>query len=772
MRVKCIILCVVLSLQYHLISTSDSCQKKSTCSECISDPNICVWCAYNDFNVTTRCMPLGSVNDSWCPAESLQNPQNEKELELEAEDFSSVAEHVIQIKPQRYKLTLRQGMPKSFNFSFQGAKDYPVDLYVLLDASKTMEGIKDMTARKAENIYKAIKNLTNNVHLGFGTFIDKKMLPFMSNKEDGLTYSFRHSLKLVDDFKQFKDKVSKSECGLSNDIPEGGFDALAQVLVCKDIIGWRNESRKIVVFITDGPYHAAGDGKLAGLFQPYDGQCYTENNTYTKELEMDYPSVGMINKLASERDAIVIFLVEFAEKDHYHGLKRAISGSQVVHFYKSKTLVNDDALVSILKHTYEDISKKIKLVPKVREGSKKHLQISFDPDCTTDYNNNPGCDAVIGKEQHIVGTVQYNAKESATVDIVVEGIGEKLRLEINTIQTCDCERKPEINSKYCYGDKRVCGECRCSENRYGDKCSCVKSSEKSGNSDNTTCIAVDGSLCSGNGPCVCGTCQCKKGYTGKFCECNVNSCPRSLDKPDDVCGGHGECDCGICKCKDGWDGEACDCPKRTMDCIEDKSGEVCNGRGKCECGKCKCDNFAEWDARNKQTDKCVIEHCDDCKDRQCVKLMECAKCRRNGQDDCPCDDRITVEVVEFLTEEHRNESLWDMCSNVNVELGCQASFVYRYNDTNYSVDVVVAKDKNCAPTYYIFGGIFLITLLLVGAGTLIAWKLLTDARDRLEYLRFMQHNKPDESVNTNPLYEKPTTTFHNPGFRKKSVDIR
>lgn len=180
-----------------------------------------------------------------------------------------------------------------------------------------------------------------------------------------LTYSFRHHLKLVDDFGQFKKELSEAPSGASRDPQEGGLDALAQVLVCKDIIGWRNESRKIVVFLTDGPYHAAGDGKSAGLFEPYDGQCYTENGTYTKELEMDYPSVGMISKLAAERDIIVIFLVDQLYKTTYDNLKRSVSGSQFATFSRDKTskLTNDDMIVKLLKRIYE-----------VSETPLQHLQ--------------------------------------------------------------------------------------------------------------------------------------------------------------------------------------------------------------------------------------------------------------------------------------------------------------------------------------------------------------------------------------------------------------
>lgn len=46
------------------------------------------------------------------------------------------------------------------------------------------------------------------------------------------------------------------------DSPEGGFDALMQVMVC-DEIGWRENARKIIIFSTDAKFHYAGDGKVS-----------------------------------------------------------------------------------------------------------------------------------------------------------------------------------------------------------------------------------------------------------------------------------------------------------------------------------------------------------------------------------------------------------------------------------------------------------------------------------------------------------------------------
>lgn len=46
------------------------------------------------------------------------------------------------------------------------------------------------------------------------------------------------------------------------DAPEGGFDAIMQAVVCKDEIGWRDQSRRLLVFSTDAGFHYAGDGKV------------------------------------------------------------------------------------------------------------------------------------------------------------------------------------------------------------------------------------------------------------------------------------------------------------------------------------------------------------------------------------------------------------------------------------------------------------------------------------------------------------------------------
>lgn len=48
------------------------------------------------------------------------------------------------------------------------------------------------------------------------------------------------------------------------DGPEGGLDAMMQVIVCTKEIGWRPKARHLIVFSTDAVFHVAGDGKVRG----------------------------------------------------------------------------------------------------------------------------------------------------------------------------------------------------------------------------------------------------------------------------------------------------------------------------------------------------------------------------------------------------------------------------------------------------------------------------------------------------------------------------
>ena len=54
-----------------------------------------------------------------------------------------------------------------------------------------------------------------------------------------------------------QDIVLKAELANNVDRPESTLDALMQAIVCKARLGWRPDSRKIVVIATDQGFHSA-----------------------------------------------------------------------------------------------------------------------------------------------------------------------------------------------------------------------------------------------------------------------------------------------------------------------------------------------------------------------------------------------------------------------------------------------------------------------------------------------------------------------------------
>lgn len=80
---------------------------------------------------------------------------------------------------------------------------------------------------------------------GFGSFVDKTVLPFVNTHPEKLKnpcpnkekecqppFAFRHVLSLTDNSNQFQTEVGKQLISGNLDAPEGGLDAMMQVAAC------------------------------------------------------------------------------------------------------------------------------------------------------------------------------------------------------------------------------------------------------------------------------------------------------------------------------------------------------------------------------------------------------------------------------------------------------------------------------------------------------------------------------------------------------------
>jgi protocadherin alpha len=90
----------------------------------------------------------------------------------------------IQLKPQRIHLRIRPNLPYTVNVQFKQILDYPVDLYYLMDLSKSMEDDKAKLTELGNQLAINMRKITSNFKLGFGSFVDKVVMPYVSTVPD------------------------------------------------------------------------------------------------------------------------------------------------------------------------------------------------------------------------------------------------------------------------------------------------------------------------------------------------------------------------------------------------------------------------------------------------------------------------------------------------------------------------------------------------------------------------------------------------------------
>lgn len=83
---------------------------------------------------------------------------------------------------EREKNTLFIGEEQHVILKYSQAKNYPMDLYYLMDLSASMEPYRDRLSKLGLQLAAAMQKLTSNFRLGFGSFIDKVVLPMTSTE--------------------------------------------------------------------------------------------------------------------------------------------------------------------------------------------------------------------------------------------------------------------------------------------------------------------------------------------------------------------------------------------------------------------------------------------------------------------------------------------------------------------------------------------------------------------------------------------------------------
>ncbi|XP_032548685.1 integrin beta-2 [Chiroxiphia lanceolata] len=742
--------------------------KAGTCRDCIRSGPGCAWCKKLNFTKagepdSIRCDTIEQLEQRGCPRSEIEFPVN---------DIKTAQDHPlsndVQLTPQEVRLKLRIGQPAVFEAKFRRAMGYPIDLYYLMDLSYSMLDDLQKVKKLGGELLRALESTTPSRRIGFGSFVDKTVLPFVNTHPEKLQnpcpnkdkqcqppFAFKHILSLTDNAKQFENEVGKQFISGNLDAPEGGLDAMMQAAVCGDLIGWRNVTR-LLVYATDDGFHFAGDGKLAGILTPNDGQCHLEDNMYKRSNEFDYPSVGQLVQKLAENNIQPIFAVTSRMVDVYKKLSEMIPKSAVGE-------LNEDSsnIIELIQVAYNNLSSLIILehstLPDV-------LDVKYDSKCSNNQDTMDGargqCDNVKINDE-VIFKVKVTAKEciqSQSFTIRPLGFTDTLTVHVDSNCDCHCDEQPDLAA--CSGQGSiVCGICSCNPGYTGKNCECdtkgktSKELEVSCRKDNSSLI------CSGLGDCVCGQCVCHtsdvpgREIYGTYCECDSTNCEFHNGFP---CGGpeRGKCYCGQCICEPGYQGSACQCRQSTEDCLN-ANKNVCSLRGTCLCNRCQCRG-------GYQPPFC--QECPGCTS-PCGRYISCVECKafgsgpfeKNCSQACP-----NIRKSEKLIEGSRK------CREKDSQ-NCWMSFHMFQEDGDDIYTVYIEPEKECPepPNIALIVGGTIAGVVLIGLVVLLIWRCLTELFDRREYRRFeKEKSKAKWNDADNPLFKSATTTVVNPRFNE------
>uniref|UniRef100_A0A8C7T213 Integrin beta n=1 Tax=Oncorhynchus mykiss TaxID=8022 RepID=A0A8C7T213_ONCMY len=786
----CLWLNLLFSLSHTVfqITQWNECIKANakSCGECIQVGAKCGWCMDPGFlkqgeATSTRCDELESLRKRGCSSTKVENPQgsqralknkavtnrNKGEGKLRPED-------ITQVQPQKLTLSLRSGEPQSFNLKFKRAEDYPIDLYYLMDLSYSMKDDLENVKNLGTHLMLEMSKITTDFKIGFGSFVEKTVMPYISTTPSKLLnpctgdqnctspFSYKNVLKLTSNGQEFNTLVGQQQISGNLDSPEGGFDAIMQVAVCGEHIGWRNVTR-LLVFSTDAGFHFAGDGKLGGIVLPNDGKCHLENNMYTVSHYYDYPSIAHLVQKLSDNNIQTIFAVT-----------EELTGFQLTYMMGILS-ANSSNVINLIIDAYNSLSSEV-----ILENSKLPVGVTimYQSRCkngvTGEGEMGRKCSNIsIGDE--VSFTISITAKQCPkmgkpeTIKIKPLGFNEEVEITLNFICECDCHKDGIENSDICHNGNGTyeCGACRCNEGRIGRQCECSTNEVTSEDLDKS-CRKDNGTdICSNNGDCVCGTCECKKRenpeerYSGMFCECDNFNCDRSNNK---LCGGHGHCECRVCICDANWTGSACDCSLDTTTCLASNK-QICNGRGTCECGTCRCTD------PKFQGPSCEI--CPTCPG-VCAEHKECVQCRAFGtgekkdtcERDCSYFNLIKVKDRDKLPQPGQAFPLMH-CKERDAN-DCWFYYTYAVNKTEKEVHVMETLDCPEGPDIIPIVAGVVAGIVLIGLALLLIWKLLMIIHDRREFAKF-EKEKMNAKWDTgeNPIYKSAVTTVVNPKYEGK-----
>nr|CRX73280.1 Integrin beta-3 [Hydra vulgaris] len=769
------------------------CTSATLCADCIIVGSYCSWCNDDDFLQLNpskyRCDTLSNLTQSGCKNITIVNSDFQITKNDDLQDL-------VQVKPQEIAVQLRPGQPVKVKISIKPAPDYPVDLYLLMDVSNSMADDLLILKNLGVVLASSIKNITKNYRLGFGTFVDKNIIPFIQPEYRNFpcnaiklsncrgVFSYDHFFDFSQDGTQFQNSVAAQNISGTLNVPQGLFDALMQTTVCEQELNWRdkNTCRKIIVIVTDAAPKVGGDGKIGGIWKVNDAKCHMTKAASSSQsilLEYsaydiyDYPSVFQLNQKLKEYQVVPIIAVTSDVMSQYQDIANVWKDlGTVIAELKS----DSSNIVELIKNNYNLISSTVRL----SDNSPDNFIISYEVNSTQCPSGSGNLCPNVSLQQQVDFFVSITAKTCPTdlanapnmLAINIAGFGV-VNVKVQYLCNCPCAAFAVQSSPKCSNGHGTfeCGVCKCDSGYYGSICQCDSSSSQFNGTSN--CQADpnnNSSLCSGYGSCICGQCVCvpialPRKVTGKFCECRNFGCDLFEGKE---CGGdtRGACVCGQCVCNKGFLGSNCgsiDCNYNLQTkCTVD--GVVCSGNGNCDCQQGGCNCNTGYSGTHCETCVTCPEICNNQTRQNCILCNNFKDEISYNKIDVNCTNCNLYPMINVTNAQQCSITLNSTCKifySITYQISNQLSSEITQVQTALSCAAALVANKDILPIVLgIVGGILLLGILL-----LLIWKLLVTLHDKKEFEKYTTGQiKSNWEEAENPIYQQAKQEFQNPVF--------
>lgn len=178
-----------------------------------------------------------------------------------------------------------------------------LDLVFLSDLSGSFSDDLPVLRDLVPDLVSEVQAIQPDSQFGLASFIDKPQYPLGTFGD----YVYRTEQAVTDSISDFQTAMNGLTTGNGWDLPEAQLEGLMQVALREEEVGYRKDSRRVVVLSTDAEYHKAGDGLSGGIITANNGDTVLDGDPAgTGE---DYPGIDQLKGALQEAGIVPIFAV-------------------------------------------------------------------------------------------------------------------------------------------------------------------------------------------------------------------------------------------------------------------------------------------------------------------------------------------------------------------------------------------------------------------------------------------------------------------------------